>query len=119
MKKFITKKDIIIILAVLVVGIVGILILNSGETGQAVTIKVDGETVETVFLDSDFEKNINGVTVVVRNGEAFVKDSDCADKVCKRFGKISKSGESIICAPNRVSIEIDGKNSDLPDAVVG
>lgn len=119
MKNFITKKDIIIICAVLILGIVGIVVLNNGEDGKTATIKVDGDAVETVLLDSDYEKTVNGVSIVVQNGEIFVEDSTCSDKVCSRSGRISKSGESIICAPNRVSIEIDGENGDLPDAVVG
>ncbi len=119
MKNFITKKDIIIILVVLLIGITGLVLLNSSETGETASIKVDGKVVETVLLVEDFKKTINGVDVVVQNGEIFVEDSTCSDKVCSRSGKISKSGESIICAPNRVAIEIDGKNDDLPDAVVG
>ncbi len=103
----------------LVLGIVGIVILNNGEDGKTATIKVDGEVAETVLLDSDYENTVNGVSIAVQNGEIFVKDSNCSDKVCSRSGKISKSGESIICAPNRVSIEIDGENDNLPDAVVG
>ncbi len=119
MKKFITKKDIIIVLIVLLIGVGGIIILNSRQVGKTATVRVDGELVETVSLDSDFKKNINGVIVAVEDGEIFVKDSNCPDKVCQRSGKISKSGESIICAPNRVSIEIEGESDDLPDAVVG
>ena len=52
-------------------------------------------------------------------GEIYVKDSDCTDKVCVRSGRICKSGESIICAPNRVTIKIDGKNGGMPDAMTG
>ena len=62
-----------------------------------------------------------GETVIshLKDGEIFVEASKCADKVCLRSGKISKAGEGIICAPNRVSIEIDGKKVDLPDAMTG
>ncbi len=119
MKKLITKKDIIAILAVLLIGIVGITLLNSGDVGKTATIKVDGEVVETVSLNCEYKKNINGVEIIVQDGKIFAKSSSCTDKICVRSGEISKSGESIICAPNRVSIEIDGKNSDLPDAITG
>ncbi len=120
MKRLITKKDIIVVLAVLVVGVAGIILLDSAENGKTATIKLDGEVVETVLLtDENYEKNVNGVVICVENGEIIAKESTCADKVCVRSGKISKSGEGIICAPNRVSVEIDGENDDLPDALTG
>ncbi len=120
MKKLVTKKDVVVVIAVLVIGIAGIFLLNNGEKGKTATIKVDGEIKDTVSLtDEGYEKNINGVTISVADGEICVKTSTCKDKVCVRSGKISKSGEGIICAPNRVSIEINGENDSLPDALTG
>lgn len=118
MKKLATKKDIILILLVLVVCAVGFFLINSGDTGTDATIKVDGEVVATISLNSDGEYSFEGVTVSVENGEILVKSSTCSDKVCVNSGKISKSGEGIICAPNRFSIEINGKGN-LPDAMTG
>lgn len=120
MKKLITKKDFILLVIVLVVGIAGIMIANSADKGEIAIIKVDGETVETIALDSENSTFVyNDVTICLDDGEIFVKATKCKDKVCLRSGKISKAGEGIICAPNRVSIEIDGENSDLPDAMTG
>ena len=118
MKKLITKKDFVLVIVVLVVGLAGLILVNSADKGKTATIKVDGEVVETLSLDEDTLLEFNGVVVTCENGEVFVTESTCTDKVCMRSGKISKSGEGIICAPNRVSIEIDGK-SDLPDAMTG
>lgn len=120
MKKLITKKDFILLIIVLVVGIVGIIITNSADKGKTATIKVDGEVVEVVSLDGENRTfSYNDVMICLDDGEIFVKASKCADKVCLRSGKISKAGEGIICAPNRVSIEIDGENNSLPDAMTG
>lgn len=120
MKKLITKKDFILLVVVLVVGLAGVVLANSADKGKTATIKLDGEKAETVLLtDEGFEKNINGVLICIENGEIYVKESICSDKVCLRSGKISKAGEGIICAPNRVSVEIDGEKSDLPDALTG
>lgn len=119
MKKLITKKDFILVIIVLLVGLAGLILANSNENGKTATIKVDGEVVETLPLNEDAQAQFNGVAVVVKNGEVYVTQSTCTDKVCVRSGKASKSGEGIICAPNRVSIEIDGKKMDLPDAMTG
>lgn len=118
MKKLITKKDFVLVIVVLVVSLAGLILVNSADKGKTATIKVDGEVVETLLLNEDTSVEFNNVVIACENGEVFVTESTCTDKVCMRSGKISKSGEGIICAPNRVSIEIDGK-SDLPDAVTG
>ncbi len=120
MKKLITKKDFILLLIVLLVAIAGILHVNSANKGTTAEIKVDGETVETILLQDDyFEKEINGVTVCCENSEIYVKESTCPDKVCVRSGRISKAGEGIICAPNRVAVEISGKDKNQLDALTG
>lgn len=120
MKKLITKKDFVLLVIVLIIGIAGILLVNSAKQGTTAEIKVDGETVETISLNGEYlEKEINGVTVCRENGEIYVKEAACPDKVCVRSGRISKAGEGIICAPNRVAVEISGKNQNQLDALTG
>ncbi len=118
MKKLITKKDFILLVLVLIIGVAGMILMNSSPKGTMAQIKVDGKAVETVSLNGEYlEKEINGVTVCRENGEIYVKDSSCPDKVCVRSGKISKAGEGIICAPNRVAVEISGEGQ--LDALTG
>lgn len=119
MKKLITKKDCILLLVLLLVGITGIIIMNSADTGESAEIIVDGTTKEIVSLDEDFEKQFNGVVICCENSEIYIKESSCPDKVCARSGRISKSGESIICAPNRVAVKINGEKGNMPDAITG
>ena len=119
MKKLITKKDFILLLVVLIFSVVGIILMNSAEKGKSATVLVDGKSVEIISLDEDYENQVNGVTICCENGEIYVKNSVCPDKVCVRSGRVSKSGESIICAPSRVAIKIDGKKGSLPDAMTG
>ena len=119
MKKLITKRDLILLMIVLLCGVIGVFLMNSADTGKSAEIIVDGKTTEIIALDESYEKQINGVVVCCENGEVYIKNSDCPDKVCVRSGRVSKSGESIICAPNRVAIKIDGKNVNLPDTMTG
>jgi hypothetical protein len=118
MKKLITKKDFILLVVVLIVGVAGIFLVNSAKKGTIAIIKIDGKAVaEIPIQDEYYELNFNGVTVCCENSEMFVKESSCPDKVCVRSGRISKTGEGIICAPNRVAVEISGKNQ--LDALTG
>lgn len=118
MKKLITKKDIIILAFLLIAGTAGIFLMNSGKNGKTAVVYVDGEAVTEIAITNDYyEEQFSGVTVCCENGEIFVKESLCSDKVCIRTGKILKSGECIICAPNKVAIEISGENQ--LDALTG
>lgn len=120
MIRLITKKDLILLVVVLAIGVAGFFLLNSTDKGVTAIIKIDGETVSEIPLRGEYyEMNFNGVTVKCENGEIFVEDSDCPDKVCIRSGKVSKAGEGIICAPNRVAIEISGKSNNPLDALTG
>lgn len=120
MKKLITKKDFILLAIVLIVGIGGFFLLNSDDKGEIAIIKVNGEPLAEMKIEDEYhEATFNCVTVCCENKEIYVKDSTCPDKVCVRSGRISKAGECIICAPNRVAIEISGKNENQLDALTG
>ena len=83
--------------------------------GESVTIMVDGEVYKTIPLDTDteivVESEFGKNTVVVKNGKVFVADADCPDKLCED-SKISKSGESIVCLPNRLSVTIETEEKE-------
>ena len=81
------------------------------EEGKVCRISVDGKFYGEMSLSDDGEMKLPGCVVKVKDGKVFVEESTCPDKVCERTGKISKSGESIICVPNRISIEITGESA--------
>ncbi len=120
MKKLVTKKDFVLLVVLLIVGFAGVFLANFQGDGKTAVIKVDGKVVQEISLQGEkFELEIDGVTICRENGEVFVTSSNCSDKICVHTDKISKAGEGIICAPNRVAIEIDGKSDSLPDAITG
>ena len=88
--------------------------------GETVTVSVKSgqktEILHTCKLSEsrDFEIKNNGITlkVTVGGGEVHVSHSDCDDRVCVNSGKISRSGQSIICAPAGVVINVVGGGSD-------
>jgi hypothetical protein len=46
-----------------------------------------------------------------------MKDADCPDKLCEKTGKISKNGETIVCLPHRVVVEIQGGEGNVDSLV--
>ena len=61
-----------------------------------------------------FPLNGGSNILVVENGEAWVSDADCPDKVCMGMGKISRNGEFIACLPNRLLIVVEGAAEQSP-----
>lgn len=66
----------------------------------------DNTKTETIQIDSKYGKN----TVKIVDGGVLMKDSDCPDKICLKSGFINKVGQSIICLPHKLVIEIKGIN---------
>lgn len=91
---------------------------NSSADGQTVSIYKGGDKMVTLPLNEDDVYNLEDVemTVEIKDGAAFISQSDCRCKTCIGFGKLSKKGQSAVCLPNRVSIQIDG-NGEV-DAVL-
>ena len=44
-------------------------------------------------------------------------DATCPDHICVNQKEISKTGETIVCLPNKVIVEIKGADSSELDAV--
>ena len=129
MNKFLGKNDIKLILILLlstliVVGALFARKLSEGQEGKQVVVSVDGVEVASFPLDEDRTYEISGYdeghnTLIIRDGEAYMSDASCPDHLCMGMGKISHAGQSIICLPNRVIVEIrdNGKTKTEYDTV--
>ena len=85
-------------------------------TGAQAVVTVDGQEVGRYPLRKSGTFPLNGGSniLVVENGEAWVSDADCPDKVCMGMGKISRNGEFIACLPNRLLIVVEGAAEQSP-----
>ncbi|SEA02451.1 hypothetical protein SAMN02745687_01460 [Lachnospiraceae bacterium NK3A20] len=50
--------------------------------------------------------------VVIRNGEVYMSEASCRNQICVNTGAIRAPGQSIICLPNRVVVEIVGDSDE-------
>ncbi|QEK12311.1 NusG domain II-containing protein [Crassaminicella thermophila] len=85
-----------------------------------VVIEVDGKEYKKIALDhSNSSRKIEidtiyGHNVIEVDGEgARFLESNCKDQLCVKMGKITKVNQTSICLPNRVSIKIVSKKSEL------
>lgn len=121
------RYDIILIIGLLVFTIiVAMTVRLTQETGKTVVVSVDGIEKYTFPLNKDMEFKIEGYEggtnyLVIKDGEAYLTDASCPDLLCVHMGKISCDGQSIICLPNRVVVEVrdDNNYQNEVDAVVG
>ena len=109
------KRDIILIGSILLIAALSLLaVFLTQEAGAGVSVKVDGVEVARYSLNIDGEYPLNGGTniLVIKNGQAYLKDANCPDKLCVNQGKISKSGQTITCLPNKLTVTVYGAGAD-------
>lgn len=53
--------------------------------------------------------------IVVEDGFVSVTEADCADKICVREGKISRTGEVIACLPHELIITVESAGEEDAD----
>jgi hypothetical protein len=114
------KADLLLLGGILAVGcVLGLVLLLTRHSGTQVQVRVDGEVVANYSLSENRTYEIQGVNggtnlLVIENGEAWVEEASCPDGLCQNMGKIRQSGQSVICLPNKVVVEIcsDGEESD-------
>ena len=110
------KRDIILIASILAVAIALFLIVElTKEEGAGVTVKVDGIKVAEYSLSADGTYHLNGGTniLVIENGKAYLSDANCPDKLCVHQGKISMTGETITCLPNKLTVSVFGAEQSV------
>lgn len=93
-------------------------ITQDGEVLQEFVLSDDGESEEYIY-----QNELGHFNHIVRKGtEITMIDSNCPDRICLTQGPISRPGQTIICLPYKVMIEVVAGNgvsgADLPiDAV--
>ena len=94
--------------------------MRSGE-GHLAQVSVDGKVQGTYSLDKDRTieiKSSEGKNIlIIKEGKVEMKEADCPDKYCVKQGKIKNVGETIVCLPHKVVVEIEktSKGTDSND----
>ena len=92
----IKKADVILALALIVIGLAMSWFFSFGQAAGSELVKQDS--------------HINKITI--KNGQVSMSFSDCHGQDCVQQHSISRTGESIVCLPNKVMLEIQGGKSE-------
>ena len=121
--KIFKKMDIVIIICLVGISFLPHILfaknLNKDYDSVYAIIKVDGKTYKEIPLSSLKEddsltiKTENGNnTILVKDNKISITHANCHDSLCVDQGSKSKVGDSIVCLPHKLIIEIKGKEKD-------
>ena len=128
--KYIIKKwDIFIILILIFLSFVPEIIfgiaMGKSYNGTYAEITVSGKLYnkiplsehkgeETLEVKTDYGYNM----IDIYNDSIKIIDADCKDKICIKSGSISHSGESLICLPHKLMVEVKNYNNQDDNDII-
>lgn len=119
-----TKFDLILIALILFLSISSILWVSADQIRQPLLSKSAIIFQDNVKLD-EINMSKNGITpilngkmqVEVNKGKIRVLHSDCPQHTCAKMGWIQNKGQTIVCLPNHVLIEVKSSGTQSLDAI--
>lgn len=93
------------------------------EAGTEITVTRAGQVIGVYSLAKDdtlsfVSENGDSNILIIQDKEARMSEADCPDGLCVKQGAISARGESIICLPHKLVIEVTKGMDAGVDAVV-
>lgn len=124
-----TKGDKFLIIFVVVLTIISLgFIKRQGfsNSGKYISVQSDGKEIKRII----FDKDLIGKTIPIETKYGYnlmeigdekvrVIEASCPDKIDVHQGYISNIGETIVCLPNRLVIEIKGMDKDSEIDIMG
>ena len=117
--------DFVIIAMILLGSTAGLLKTTGGRKASVspptkVIVYRDGTAMQSLGLDNDREISLlDGKMVLeIHANKVRVKKSDCPRQHCVRQGWSRHAGESIVCVPFKILVEIQSDTRPVVDAVV-
>lgn len=118
------KADKILILILLLIALgFALFFFFRAEEGGFARVTVDGDVKVELPLSKDTSYRVEtetGYNVIrIQDGYAFIQEADCRDQICVEHKKIHLTGETIVCLPHKLVVEIVGAETTQYDTVVG
>ncbi|MBI4855668.1 MAG: NusG domain II-containing protein [Acetobacterium woodii] len=107
------KNELIIIIILLVISIGGIAafyIFNATNQALSVRVSRQGQVLTVLPLSKDHTETFTDAsgtnTLVISDGKAKITEADCPDHICVKTYPISNPGETIVCLPHKLVVEV-------------
>ncbi|MBC2580946.1 NusG domain II-containing protein [Clostridium sp. DJ247] len=123
------KWDIILIVLLICVSFIPELIfgviMNRNYKGTYVEITLEGKFYKKIPLsehrgEEEFNvKTKHGYNLIkIKDQSVSIIDADCPDKICEKPGFISKPGQSLVCLPHKLMVEVKSYDNKIDDDVI-
>ncbi len=112
------KKDMILVFIIFTAaGIIYAFTFFLKNDGGVVQVYVDGSLKQSFLLKEEKDILIEGYQggtnrLVIHDGKASISEADCPDHLCVKQAAIYRNGESIICLPHKLVIQITNEKDD-------
>ncbi|MCR5302737.1 MAG: NusG domain II-containing protein [Lachnospiraceae bacterium] len=116
------KRDILLIITVIILSVAGTVAVYSRSSPGIACIYIKGSLYgqydlavpSSIHITSD-----NGIVndIEISEGSIYMKNATCPGKQCMACGRISRSNESICCAPAQLLIVISSDREREYDAI--
>lgn len=123
--KTLKKLDIVIIISMVIISFIPYFIfskmLKKEYSSTYANIKLDGKIYDNIPLSSfkgekeiriDSEDGSDYNIIKIKDNQINIEDASCKDSLCIKQGSISKVGQTIVCLPHKLIIEIKGEESN-------
>jgi len=85
--------------------------LPAGSVGELLAVRTPDSLTE-ISLGVDGRYPVSGplgtAWLVVQKGRAHLENAPCPLKICEAMGSIDRSGQVIVCLPNRIVVKVSG-----------
>ena len=116
------NPNVLLLLALLLAGGALALVLQLGaKSGATVEVRVAGKVTASYSLQKNQTIRLEGEggsnTLVIEGGKAWMTEADCPDGLCLGMGKISSAGQSIVCLPHKLVVEVKSAQGSTEPAL--
>lgn len=111
MRKNKVLNDIYLAFGILIIALILFLVFKlTQKPGSIVKVTIDNQVKHCYNINNDTQVIIkdgaNTNTLVIKDGKAYISEANCPDKICVAHREISKTGETIVCLPHKLVVEI-------------
>ncbi len=119
------KKDGLLIVSCILIALIVWLVVNSPQEHDAeeiVIIYKDGAQFYSGPLGQDNRITVEDAdghvnVIEIKDGKVYMLEANCPDQICVHTRPAERDGQSIVCLPNKVAVEVKSTKKNEIDGV--
>jgi hypothetical protein len=109
------RNDLILLLGIVLIAALVLIAFHFLKAdGATIEVTKNGKKIAEYPLTQNAEIKLDGAAghaiLIIEDGQAYIKEASCPDKLCIKQGKINKNGETVICLPNKLVVTVNSED---------